>query len=92
MTTDRATPSGPGPGDPPNRPPPDPAKYDSPRAELARARGLDAPYIQGGDDPEPDAARREERFYGRILLVMIVVIVSAGFVLGILGNLITAGN
>ena len=35
--------------------PPDPDKYDSPRAELARARGLDAPYIPGGEDPEPES-------------------------------------
>ena len=47
--------------------PPDPAKYDSPRAAAARARGLDAPYIPGGEDPQPERARREERFYGRIL-------------------------
>ena len=30
----------------------------------ARARGLAAPYIAGGRDPDP-AGRREERFYGR---------------------------
>ncbi len=68
--------------------PPDPDKYDSPRAELARARGLEAPYIPGGEDPEPEAARREERFYGRILVIMVVVIVLAGFVLGILATLL----
>ena len=64
--------------------PPDPAKYDSPRAELARARGLETPYIPGGEDPEPEAARREERFYGRILVIMVILIVLGGFVLGIL--------
>jgi hypothetical protein len=68
--------------------PPDPDKYDSPRAELARARGLEAPYIPGGEDPEPEAARREERFYGRILVIMVVVIVLGGFVLGILTTLL----
>ena len=72
--------------------PPDPEKYDSPRAELARARGLDAPYIAGGEDPEPERARREERFYGRLLLVMIVIVVAAGFVLGILGRLLAPGG
>ena len=72
--------------------PPDPEQYDSPRAAAARARGLDAPYIAGGGDPGLDTARREERFYGRILLVMIVVIVLAGFVLGILGSLVTGGG
>ena len=38
--------------------PPDPDRYDDPRAELARARGLEAPYIPGGEDPEPEAAQR----------------------------------
>ena len=69
--------------------PPDPDKYDSPRAELARARGLDAPYIPGGEDPEPEIAEREDRYYGRLLVIMVVVIVTAGFVLGIIANLIT---
>ena len=27
--------------------PPDPAEYDSPRAQIARAKGLDQPYIAG---------------------------------------------
>jgi hypothetical protein len=66
--------------------PPDPEKYDDPRAELARARGLDAPYIPGGDDPEPEAARREDRYYGRLLLIMVVAIIAGGFVLGIIIN------
>jgi hypothetical protein len=63
--------------------PPDPAAYDSPRAERARAKGLKAPYITGGDDPDIAAARAEERRLWRILLAMVVVIVSAGFVIGI---------
>ena len=69
--------------------PPDPDKYDSPRAQLARARGLDAPYIPGGEDPEPEIAEREDRYYGRLLVIMVIVIVTAGFVLGIITNLIT---
>ena len=52
--------------------PPDPDRYDDPRAELARARGLEAPYIPGGEDPEPEAAEREDRFYGRLLVIMVV--------------------
>jgi hypothetical protein len=67
---------------------PDPDKYDSPRAQLARARGLDAPYIPGGEDPDPEAARQEDRYYGRLLVIMVIVIVAAGFVLGIVANLI----
>ncbi len=70
---------------------PDPAKYDSPRAELARQKGLETPYIPGGDDPEPEQAQREERFLGRILVIMIVVIVSAGFILGIVTSLLNGG-
>ena len=67
---------------PPRRLPADPAAYDSPRAQRAREKGLDAPYISGGDAPDAWEARAEERRLGRILLVMVVVIVSAGFVLG----------
>jgi hypothetical protein len=68
--------------------PPDPAAYDAPRARQARAKGLDAPYIGGGRDPEPEAGRREERFYGRLLVIMVVTIVLAGFVLGIVAELV----
>lgn len=72
--------------------PPDPDKYDDPRAELARARGLDAPYIAGGEDPEPEAARREDRFYGRLLLIMVVAIVLGGFIIGIIINLMVGAT
>ena len=74
----------------PDSRPPDPGAYDSERAAAARARGLAAPYIAGGRDPEPDAARREERFYGKLLLAMVAVIVLAGFVLGIVANVVGA--
>lgn len=62
--------------------PPDPEAYDAPRAAQARARGLAAPYIAGGRDPQPELGRREERFYLRILLAMIVLLVLSGFVIG----------
>ena len=68
--------------------PPDPAAYDSERNAAARARGLAAPYIAGGRDPDPEVGRREERFYGRLLIIMVGVIVIGGFVLGILANVI----
>ncbi len=60
------------------RPAPDP------RAELARARGLDAPSIPGGEDPDPEAGLREERFYGRLLLLMVVAVVGSAFVLTVI--------
>jgi hypothetical protein len=63
--------------------PPRPDLYDSPRAERARAKGLDAPYIAGGEDPEPEAALEVDRRYGRLLLLMVITIVAAGFVIGI---------
>lgn len=65
------------------------APSEAERAAHARARGLEAPLIVGGRDPEPDAALREDRTYGRLLLIMVGAIVAAGFVLGILANLIT---
>jgi hypothetical protein len=67
--------------------PADPEAYDSPRGVQARARGLAAPYIAGGEDPDPDTGRREERRYLRILVAMVVVIVLSGFVLGYLAQL-----
>lgn len=70
--------------------PPDPEAYDSERNAHARARGLAAPYIAGGRDPDPEAGKREERFYGRLLLIMVGVIVASGFVLGIIANIIGA--
>ena len=68
--------------DDPGSLPPDPAAYDSPRAERARAKGLKAPYIAGGRDPDPAAGRAEERRLGRLLVLMVIVIVASGFVLG----------
>jgi hypothetical protein len=70
--------------------PPDPQAYDSERNAHARARGLAAPYIAGGRDPDPEAGKREERFYGRLLLIMVGLIVASGFVLGIIANIIGA--
>jgi hypothetical protein len=75
----------------PERLPPDPAAYDSERNEHARKRGLAAPYISGGRDPDPEAGRSEERRMLRWLILMVVAIVASGFLLGILGNLIAPG-
>lgn len=68
--------------------PADPDAYDAPRAVQARARGLDAPYIAGGEDPDLEATRRREARYLRLLIAMVVVVVLAGFVLGIVANLL----
>lgn len=69
--------------------PPDPEAYDSARNEHARKRGLAAPYIAGGRDPDPEPGHAEERRYLRWLIAMVIVLVLAGFVLGILGNILT---
>jgi hypothetical protein len=66
--------------------------YDSERNEHARKRGLAAPYIAGGRDPEPEVGRAEDRRYLRWLILMVVAIILSGFVLGILGNLISPGG
>ncbi len=68
--------------------PPDPERFDEPRNEAARRRGLDAPYIAGGDDPELEQTLRTERRYLRILVAMAVIVVLSGFVLGFLGALL----
>jgi hypothetical protein len=67
--------------------PPDPQAYDSERSAAARRRGLSTPYIPGGRDPDQANADAEDRRYLRILLIMVIVIVLAGFVLGILAQL-----
>lgn len=69
--------------------PPDPAAYDTERNAAARARGLAAPYIAGGRDPDPELGRREERRYLRLLLLMVCAIVLGGFVLGVVAILLT---
>jgi hypothetical protein len=76
----------------PARLPPDPEAYDSVRAQHARARGLAAPYIAGGRDPDPEAGRREERFYGRLLVIMVVALVLGGFVVGTVIALLQASG
>jgi hypothetical protein len=68
--------------------PPDPEAYDSPRAERARARGLSSPYIPGGRDADPEGGRRDERFYGRLLLAMVLFLAFGAFVLGIIADLL----
>ena len=68
--------------------PPDPEQYDEERNVHARARGLAAPYIAGGRDPDPEAGRAEERRLLRWLVAMVVILVLSGFVIGIVGRII----
>ena len=68
--------------------PADPAVYDSERAIHARARGLAAPYIAGGLDPDIEATSRRERRDRRLLIAMIVIVIVGGFVLGIIANVL----
>lgn len=68
--------------------PPDPDAYDSPRAVLARARGLAAPYIAGGLDPDYETTRRRERRTLWLLIAMVIAVILSGFVLGYMANLI----
>jgi hypothetical protein len=68
--------------------PADPARYDSPRAVAARRRGLEAPYIPGGEDPDLAGTLRREERDKRLLIGMAVAIVLMGFVLGILGAIV----
>jgi hypothetical protein len=79
---------------PPGQLPPDPDRYDAPRAVRARAKGLPGPYIAGGDDPDIGPALAEERRYGRLLVAMVATIVAAGFVIGTILALAgpTSGN
>ena len=77
---------------PPRPPAPDPTDYDAPRNEIARQKGLEQPVITGGSDPDLPAARAQERRLGRLLIAMAVVIVTAGFIIGILIGLAAPGR
>jgi hypothetical protein len=68
------------------------AEAMSDRNVHARARGLAAPYISGGRDPDPAAGLAEERRYLRLLAAMVTAIVLGGLGLGILGYLVTGGG
>jgi hypothetical protein len=69
--------------------PPDPVAYDAVRNEHARRRGLAAPYIAGGNDPELPVTLAHERRYVRILVGMVIAIVALGFGLGIIAALLS---
>ena len=47
-------------------------------------RGLSSPYPPGWEDPEPEDARREERFYLKLLLGMVLAIIAGGFTVSLI--------
>lgn len=69
--------------------PPDPEQYDAPRSVAARKRGLEAPYIAGGNDPGLPASARTERRYIRLLVAMVLAIVGLGITLAVLSLLVS---
>lgn len=60
----------------------------------AKQRGLSSPYPPGGTDPAPEAGQREERFYLRLLVGMVLLIVLGGLGIGVIGFVLgfTAGD
>jgi hypothetical protein len=81
--------------EPPTGPPMTMTEYEeamTERSQHARARGLSAPYIRGGGDPDPERGRREERFYLRLLIAMVGAIVLGGFGISLLYLVLTGGR
>jgi hypothetical protein len=68
--------------------PPDPEKYDEYRNVAARKRGLEQPYIAGGEDPQLPETLQRERPYVQMLIAMVAFILLIGFVLGVVGALL----
>jgi hypothetical protein len=66
-------------------PPPEP---DTERDRIARAKGLKAPAIAGGGDPDLQRTLAAERPYLQALVVMVVFIVAGGFLLGAIGMVV----
>lgn len=60
------------------------------RNQAARARGLKAPYIPGGEDPDPVATAARERRLKQLLIGMVLVIVVGGFLISIVGLILTS--
>ena len=61
---------------------------DLERNAHARKRGLSAPYIAGGRDPNPEAGLAEERRYVRWLVIMVIFLITAAFMVGIVASLL----
>jgi hypothetical protein len=76
-------PQAPAPPQPDAPPAPHEPGYDERRNIIARDKGLPGEVIEGGEDPQPAEGLREERYYGRLLVGMVVGLILGGFVLGI---------
>ena len=61
------------------------ARATTERNIAARARGLNAPYIPGGEDPNFEATLVQERRLTRLLVGMVLAIVVGGFLISITG-------
>ncbi len=90
--TDPTDPAVAPPAPPPSAARPNPELYDSPRSVRARAKGLPGPYIEGGDDPDIRTAVAEERRLWRMLVIMVLSIVGAGFAIGTILALVGASS
>ena len=53
------------------------------RNQAARARELEAPYIPGGEDPDPAATAARERRLKQLLIGMVLLIVVGGFAISV---------
>ena len=62
----------------------EPEVYDERRNVIARDKGLPGEVITGGEDPQPAEGLREERYYGRLLVAMVAILILGGFVIGLL--------
>jgi hypothetical protein len=60
----------------------------TPWPPTADQRGLASPYPPGGVDPDPDAGQRQDRYYLRLLVAMILLIVLSGFAVTFIGLLL----
>jgi hypothetical protein len=58
----------------------------------ARARGLSAAYIPGGDDPDIERTRRAEQRWVRLLVGMVILIVGSGLVASLVGLALGQGG
>lgn len=68
------------------------ARATTERNIAARARGLNAPYIPGGEDPDPDGTAAREHRLMRLLLGMVLAIVGGGFLISILGLILISSR